>query len=76
MRTGLRDSALRRVRSVAAGQRGVPGLAEAPAQEGAARGRGERRGGGSLRKKYPPGTATHLPAVCRECLGHPHLTRQ
>lgn len=24
----------------------------------------------------PCGTATHLPAACRECLGHPHLTRQ
>lgn len=74
MRTGLRDSALRRVRSVAAGQRGVPGLAEAPAREGTAR--GERRGGGSLGKRFPRGTAAHLPAACRECLGRPHLTCQ
>lgn len=61
MRTGLRDSALRRVRSVAAGQRGVPGLAETPAQEGTARGRGERRGGGPFRRGVPPG----LPRISR-----------
>lgn len=67
MRTGLRDSALRRVRSVAAGQRGVSGLAEAPAQEGTAWvGRGSRGEGVPSAKVSPwdcrasPG---HLPQV-------------
>lgn len=72
MRTGLRDSALRRVRSVAARQRGMPSLAEVPAQEGTAQGQGERRGGGPFGRVVAPGLPRISPATCREC----HLTRQ
>lgn len=72
MRTGLRDSALRRVRSVAARQRGMPSLAEVPAQEGTAQGQGERRGGGPFGRVVAPGLPRISPATCREC----HLIRQ
>lgn len=84
MRTGLRDSALRRVRSVAAGQCGVPGLAEAPAWEGTARGGAEGRGvpweevspwdgrasPGRL-PRVPWAPAPYLPATCQGFDGRP-----
>lgn len=73
MRTGLRDSALRRVRSVAARRRGMPSLAEVPAQEGTAQGQGEQNGGEGVPSEElsprdchasprPPAVSATLPA--------------